>query len=123
MNLRMILKRVARLESTPLLDDRNFPIARNSGMAGLRAAIARATEASQNAPPSLPLGDMPNGPLTPVARLRADILADQKRRAAMGPPVDCPAIYPDDPDDNEGADQCTAAPPLPAPTTPEISNE
>jgi hypothetical protein len=82
MNLRGILRRVSRLETAaPLAAQYSIP--KGSGMLGLRTAIEAARAARQNAPPSLPVGDMPNAPLTPVARLRADILAERKRRAEL----------------------------------------
>jgi hypothetical protein len=99
MNLRGILKRVARLETAPLLDAMQFPIPAHSGMLGLKMAIEAVSEARQSAPPSASLGDMPSAPLSPMARLRSDILAERARREAMGESAyaDVPAIYPDEP--------------------------
>jgi hypothetical protein len=79
-------------------DGRQIPIARGSGMLGLRTAIQAVREARLIAPPSSPVGDTPNALLSPLARLRADILAEQARREARGPEAyaDVPAIYDDD---------------------------
>lgn len=62
-------------------DGQQFHIPKKSGMRGLREATQAAMQAHQNAPPTPPPGDMPDKPLTALARLRADILAEQKRRA------------------------------------------
>jgi hypothetical protein len=81
MNLHSIKKRLAVIEAKlPTLGaGKLFRVGK--GMLGLRTAIQQAREAAQSALPSAPLGDMPDRPLTPMARLRADMLAEQKRRA------------------------------------------
>jgi hypothetical protein len=98
-------------------DGQQFPIARGSGMLGLRTAI-QAVRARQIAPPSPPVGTMPNAPLSPLARLRADILAEQTRREARGPEAyaDVPATYDDEPSIEEQK-PCAITP------QPETSNE
>jgi hypothetical protein len=106
-NLRGILRRVGRLENAapPAMQ---FFIPKKSGMAGLRAAIAAARadrEARGDAKYEPPAGV----PLPPVMALTRAILDDQARRAAIGPPVDYPAVYDDEP--IEEPSQCTVTTP------------
>lgn len=85
MNLGAIKKRLCAVQARLAANgaDQQFPIARGGGMLALKTAIEAAVAARQNAPPSLPLGDMPSAPSMPMARLRADMLAEQKRRAEL----------------------------------------
>jgi hypothetical protein len=83
MNLSAIRRQIARIQTrlAARAEDMRFHIPAHSGMAGLRTALQAVREARQIAPPCLPLVDMPNAPLSPLARLRADILQEQERRA------------------------------------------
>jgi hypothetical protein len=89
-------------------------------MLGLRTAIQAVREARLIASPSPPVGTMPNAPLSPMARLRADILQEQERREKFlaENPIEklCeqPAIY-----ETEGEEPCA----LPMTPNPTVSNE
>jgi hypothetical protein len=103
MNLDSIKKRLVVIEAKlPMLGaGRQYPIARGSGMFGLRTAIQAAREARGNAPRVEQVGMSPS----PFRALREAMLKEQAWRAEKGPDIyrDTEAIY------DEEDDKCALA--------------